>query len=191
MIAIATQTLEILDREFHLDPEAIRVLLLTDAYPESPHDHYIYAEAATPSWVNLQELLAGAGLTAQTYQALLDQGVLLDTCLTVPRPARVAPWHLRSGAVRIAQWIESLPALKAIGLMGDVPIRCFNEMARPRVATSRAGGAAYRMHGADFFYGDIQVFPTYLPAPPTYQLDRPRQHSLETDLARLVRFLAR
>jgi hypothetical protein len=166
--------------------------MLTDTLPEEPHEHYIYSDPANVAWQNTRSLFAEAGVTVRSYQDLLDQGVLMDPCLDLIRPGRISPWHIRYGAVRISEWLTRLPQLRAIGLMGDVAIRCFNEMARPRWASARRllpGDANYRMQGNRFFLGRIEVFPTYLHTSATFPLERAKQKALADDMERLVHYL--
>jgi hypothetical protein len=193
MIALAEpQTYSLLGKEFVLNPGAVRVLMVTDAIPEEPHEHYIYADPTTVSWQNTCKIFADAGVSIHSYQDLLDRGILMDPCLDLIRPGRISPWHVRYGAVRIGEWLNRLPQLRAIALMGDVPIRCFNEMTRPRWASARRlapGDASYRMQGNRFFLGRIEVFPTYLHTAASFGLERTKQRALAEDMHRLVRYL--
>lgn len=192
MIALAEHAYVAAGRNFQFQPETIRVLMVTDAYPEDDRSHYVHSDPCTVAWQNTQRIFAEAGVGVSSFQGLLDRGVLMEPCLEFVKPARISPWHIRSGAVRIAEWIGGLPNLRAVALMGDVAIRCFNEMARPRLASGRRlipADYTYRVRGDQYLLGPLQIFPTYLHTCESFNGERAKQRALAADMERLVRHI--
>lgn len=183
-------TYHALDMAFALEPAAIRVLLLTDACPPPPEVHYVYADPASLSWQNTQLILAGAGVAVQIFQDVLDRGILLATCLDGVRPEPVTAVHLDAGA----RWLEGLVApltgLRAVGLMGDVAIGCFNRMHRR--LTGRIlipAGSTYKLRAREYWWGSVRVFPSYLHTGRNFLIEKAKQRMVADDMRRIAGFL--
>jgi|GEM_PF-5013987 len=147
-----------------VDPAGVRVLILTDACPEDAREHFTASDPDTPAWQNTQQLFAAAGLQVGCYQDLLEHGIAMETCLDGLRPRRLSPFHLSSGAARIEAMLGRFPNLKALMLMGEVAIRCFHHLTRPRWSSRRQRSSEheYQIRGVESFLGPVQVFPSYL-----------------------------
>lgn len=177
-------------QEFRLDCSAVRVLLLTDGYPADPHQHYIFSDPDTLAWQNTREVLASLGVEATSFQQVLDRGVLIIPSLGGEVPPKVTPLQIADAGHRLEALLRLLPNLAAIGLMGDVAIAAFNRMHKRLTGTRLIpAGSTYKLRRQEYFWGDVQVFPSYLYTGKSYMIERSKRRMVAEDMERMARYL--
>lgn len=184
---------EVLGRRFTCRPGRVKVLLLTDAYPGDPAEHYVHQRDGTLPWENTRRIFGEAGIDLSSFQDLLDHGVMQEVCLDIPRPDKITADTYTTALPRLEQLFTDLPALRAVGLMGDVAIRAFNLWYRKETGSRRGlipSIPTYRIHGQAFVWRDLHVFPTYLHTGGSFLIERSKQRMVAETVARLVSFLS-
>lgn len=175
---------------YPLDCKAVRLLLLTDGYPPDPHHHYIFSDPNTLAWQNTRGVLSALGVEAASFQQLLDRGILIVPSLDSVVPPKVMPPQIASAGDRLEALLGLLPNLAAIGLMGDVAIAAFNHMHKRLTGTRLIpAGSTYRLRCQDYFWGVVQVFPSYLYTGKSYVIERSKRKMIAEDMQRMAPYL--
>jgi uracil-DNA glycosylase len=168
----------------------VRLLMLTDGYPQDEAMHYVHAHPDSLAWQNTRQLLEGIGVKVDCYDDIRPQGILLTTCLESVVPEKVTSGHIEIASEGVERIVRELPDLRAIGLMGDTAIAAFNRMCRrQRGDRLIPAGATYRIRNQDFFWNEVQVFPSYLHTGRSYLIERSKQRMVAEDMARMARYL--
>lgn len=190
MQEVHKSTYSVFDQQFRLDLNAVRLLLLTDGYPPDPNQHYIFSNPDTLAWHNSREVLSALGVDAHSFQEVLDRGILIVPSLDGVVPPKVSPPEIASAAERLKALLGLLPNLTAIGLMGDVAIATFNQMHKGLSGTRLIpAGSTYKLRRQDFFWGDVQVFPSYLYTGKSYVIERSKRQMVAEDMQRIGSYL--
>lgn len=174
-------------QSFPLDCGAVRLLLLTDGYPPDPHEHYTFSDANTLAWQNTQEVLAALGVQAASFGEVLERGILIVPSLDGVAPPKVTPAQIASAGDRLETLLGLLPNLAAVGLMGDVAIATFNHMHKRLTGTRLIpAGSTYKLRRKDYFWGNVQVFPSYLYTGKSYVIERSKRMMIADDMQRMA-----
>jgi len=80
--------------------------------------------------------------------------------------------------------LNLFPALKVVMLMGDVAIKGLNQVARRnKEARVIPAGATYKIRGGQFTWRGVRVFPSYLQAGASFNIERSKRKMIAEDLA--------
>ncbi len=172
--------------------DAIRLLLLTDGYPSEPTQHYAFSNPASTAWQNTREVFLAAGIPVNSFEDLVARGILLATCLDSTVPDKVTADEIRRASRRLERLLAELPSLRAIGLMGGIAIDAFNRMHKRLTGGQRLipAGSTYKTRGEDYFWGDIQVLPSYLHTGKSFLIERSKQRMVADGISRMLRRLS-
>ena len=162
--------------DIEIDPEAISVVLISEAAPDNPDDHY-YAEGDPLFQQTTVMAFNDAGIEVASIRDLLDMGVYLTTAvkcgktgygIKAPR-SKPAP-HL------LEQELALFPNVKAYLLMGDVAIKAVNAIAR-RAGEGRVipAGSTYKLRGPAYYFRGRRAFPSYLQAGPSFGIEKSKR----------------
>jgi uracil-DNA glycosylase len=170
-----------------LDPATVKILLISEAAPENPADHY-YAgpEAlfARTSLLAFQE----AGAKVASMQDILGLGVYLTT---VVKCAKTGP-GLATGTVHncsflLEKEIDLFPNVKVYLLMGDVAIKAINDIAKrngePRVIPA---GSTYKIRGGNFTFRGAHALPSYVQAGPAFFVEKSKRRMIAEDIRKAL-----
>ena len=179
-----------------LDPDAVRVLLISEAAAPDPADDYyaVFTGAATQGRIPLFEettVLAfqDAGVRVKSMRDILDLGVYLTSAI---KCAKIG-YGIKAGPVNAcAQLLEAemdlFPNLRSLLLMGDVAIKAVNRIAR--VTGERRvipAGSTYKIRGTEAVYRGIRAFPSYLQAGPSFFIEKSKRRMIAEDIAAALR----
>lgn len=179
-----------------LDPDAVRVLLISEAAAPDPADDY-YAmsmDADSAERVPLFEqttVLAfrDAGADVESIGDILGLGVYLTTaikCAKIGTGIKAGPVNACANLLKVE--MELFPNLCSLLLMGDVAIKAVNRVARisgePRVIPT---GSTYKIRGVEAVYRDIRAFPSYLQAGPSFFIEKSKRRMIAEDIAAALR----
>lgn len=190
MATVTDNTYGALDQVFRVNCQAVRLLLLTDGYPPDPHQHFVFSDVETLAWQNTRGILSSLGVEANSFQEVLDHGVLITPSLDIVVPPKVTAVETARAAERLEALLRLLPNLAAIGLMGDVAIATFNQMHRQAAGRRLIPpGSTYKLRRQDFFWGKVQVFPSYLHTGKSYLIERSKRRMVADDMKRMAPYL--
>ena len=174
--------------DLELDPETIKVMLISETAPAEPKDYYYGACQALFARTTLQAFQeAGANVT--NVQDLVHMGIYLTTAVKCGKyDYGVATSAIAHCAFLLEREIALFPNVKAYLLMGDVAIKAFNTAAKhqgePRVIPA---GSTYKIRGGEFTYRGVCVFPSYLQAGPSYGIEKSKQRMIAEDISQALK----
>jgi hypothetical protein len=162
-----------------LDPQAISVLLISEAAPPNPADFY-YAPG-DPAYQQTTVLAFNdAGLAD-----ILKLGVYLTTAVKCAKTA----YGIQTATIKECSFILEdelalFPNVQAYLLMGDVAIKAFNEIAlRAGLGRVIPAGSTYKLREAEYFYQGARVFPSYLQVGPSFNIEKSKRRMIAEDIA--------
>ena len=167
-----------------LDPAQVSIVLISEAAPPDPADHY-YANGDPLFQQTTVQAFRDAGADVSSVQDILDLGVYMTTavkCGKVGYTIKAAP--IRECSLLLERELALFPNLQAYLLMGDVAIRAVNYIARragePRVIPA---GSTYKIRGAAYTWRGRRAFPSYTQAGPSFFIEKSKRKMIAADLA--------
>jgi uracil-DNA glycosylase len=169
--------------DIDLNPAAIRMVLISEAAPESPANHYYAAGDPLFAQTTVQAF-TDAGAQVKSIQDILARGIYLTTAVKCGKTG----YGIQTGSIKecsflLAKELALFPNLKAILLMGDVAIKALNAIA------TRAGegkviptGSTYKIRGREYFFRGIRAFPSYLQAGPSFFIEKSKRRMIAEDI---------
>jgi uracil-DNA glycosylase len=176
--------------EVELDPEKIRVVLISEAAPDSPADYY-YAGGEAQFAKTTLLAFNDAGLKVGSIQELVDLGVFLTTAVKCGKTGySIEPTTVNECSVILEHELAMFTETKAYLLMGDVAIKAVNAIAR-RNGQMRVipAGATYKIRGGDFRFNGKPAFPSYLQAGPSFGIEKSKRKMIAEDIAAALKLI--
>jgi hypothetical protein len=173
--------------DIELDPDTIRLMLISETAPTDPVDAYYGTCDALFARTTLQAFRE-AGLKVSSIQELLQSGIYLTTAVKCGKyDYAVATSTILRCSSLLEREMALFPNVKAYLLMGDVAIKAVNAIAKrqglPRVIPA---GSTYKIRGGEFTYRGKRVFPSYLQAGPSYGIEKSKQRMIAEDIASAI-----
>jgi uracil-DNA glycosylase len=170
--------------DVELDPERVSVILISEAAPADPVDHY-YAPGNPLFQQTTVQAFVDAGAAVSSVQDILDLGVYLTTAVKCGKTGYAIGRTTITECSRILeQEIALFPNVKAYLLMGDVAIQAINGIAR-RSGERRAipAGATYKIRGQEYRFRGARALPSYLQAGPSFFIEKSKRRMIAEDIA--------
>jgi uracil-DNA glycosylase len=178
--------------DLDLNPEAVRVVLISEAAPEDPADDYYAGGAPQPGSLFEQTTVLAfrdAGAEVDSLQEVLDLGVY---CTTAVKCAKTG-YTMKAATINacselLAQELARLPNVRAYLLMGDAAIKAVNAIAR-RTGEGRVipAGSTYKIRGEMYRWRGARAFPSYLQAGPAFFIERSKRAMIAEDIREALR----
>jgi uracil-DNA glycosylase len=170
--------------DVRLDPEAVKVVLISEAAPEQPEDHY-YAAGDPLFQRTTVQAFNDAGVKAASVRDLVKQGVYLTTAVKCAKTGyAVETATVKACSHLLETELALFPNVRALLLMGDVAIKSVNAIAQ-RAGEGRVipAGATYKLRNQHYFFRGQRVFPSYLQAGPAFFIEKSKRRMIAEDIA--------
>lgn len=167
-----------------LDPEAVQMVMISEAAPVDPADFY-YAGAGALFEQTTVQAFVDAGAKVGSIQDILDLGVYLTPAV---KCAKTGYGIATSTILECSRLLEAelalFPRAWVYWLMGDVAIRALNAIAK-RLGEPRPipTGPTYKIRGQEFTFRGIRVYPSYLQAGPSFFIEKSKRRMIAEDIA--------
>lgn len=173
--------------DLDLDPESIKVMLISETAPTDARDYYYGSCEALFARTTVQAFQEAGAKTAN-IQEILQKGVYLTTAVKCGKyDYAVATSTVTHCSSLLEREIELFPNVRAYLLMGDVAIKALNAIAKrqgePRVIPA---GSTYKIRGGEFTYRGRRVFPSYLQAGPSFGIEKTKQRMIAEDIEKAI-----
>ena len=173
--------------DVEIDPARVSILLISEAAPENPTDHYYAGPVALFARTTLLAFQE-AGAKVASIQDILDLGVYLTTAV---KCGKVNPGlenaTLQNCSYLLEHELSLFPNAKCFLLMGDVAIKAVNTIAKrnkePRVIPA---GSTYKIRGGEFHFRGARAFPSYVQAGPAFFVEKSKRRMIAEDIARAL-----
>ena len=167
-----------------LDPERISIVLISEAAPPDPADHY-YAPGDPLFQRTTVQAFQDAGVDVASIQEIVERGVYLTTavkCGKVGYTIKAAP--IKACSLLLERELALFSHVQAYLLMGDVAIKAVNAIARragePRVIPA---GSTYKIRGGTYSWRGRRAFPSYTQAGPSFFIEKSKRRMIAEDIA--------
>ena len=164
-------------------PDAISIVVISEAAPEKAEDYYYAGEDASYRQTTLQAFQA-AGAQVQTFSDILDLGIYFTTAVKCGKTG----YGIKAGTIRecsnlLEMELALFPNVQAYLLMGDVAIKAVNAIAR-RVGEGRVipAGSTYKIRGQRYTFRGARAFPSYLQVGPSFGIEKSKQRMIAEDI---------
>jgi hypothetical protein len=173
---------------FRENPEAVSIILVSEAAPASPDDDYGGGPAALYARTTVLAF-QDAGAPVESVDDITRLGVYLTSAVKCPKVGyALKPATIAACSCLLEQELAPFKQAKAILLMGDVAIRALNDIARragePRVIPAVS---TYKLRDQAFFFRGMQIFPSYLQAGPSFFIEKSKRRMIAEDIAAALR----
>jgi uracil-DNA glycosylase len=181
--------------DVEVDPNRVSVLLISEAAPADPADHY-YA-AGDPLFARTTvQAFTDAGAEVSSIGDILKLGVYLTTAVKCGKTGYAIDKATITECSRLLeQEIALFPNVVAFLLMGDVAIQAVNAIAKrssePRVIPA---GPTYKIRGQPgmemsppYTFRGARAFPSYLQAGPSFFIEKSKRRMIAEDIAAALR----
>jgi uracil-DNA glycosylase len=167
-----------------IEPRRVQIVMVCEALPESEED-YFYASSPDSLYVtNTLEAFNSAGIKVKNIDDVVKKGVYLTVAVKEPRKGAVVPGDvIEEHSYSLEEELRMFPNTKAILLMGDAAIKALNFISR-RLTKTRAipAGSTYKIRGETLYFGDIRVFPSYLPTGKNFLIEKSKRRMVAEDI---------
>ena len=177
--------------EIEVDPQAMRVVMISEATPVETSDYYYTAGNPLFQQTTVQAF-RDAGVEVSSVADILRLGVYLTTAVKCSKTS----YGIRTGTIQecarmiLEKELALFPNVKAYLLMGDVAIQAVNYLAKkagePRVIPA---GSTYKIRGGEFFFHGVRAFPSYLQAGPSFFIEKSKRRAIAEDIAAAMRMV--
>jgi hypothetical protein len=167
-----------------ITPEQVSMLVISESASSLARDDYY---AGSDALFARTTLLAfeDAGLKVNSISDLASKGIYFTPAAKCAKTGYgITSTTIQTCSHLLEKELILFPNLKVIMLMGDVAIKSLNEIARrnkePRVIPA---GSTYKIRGPEFTWRGIRVFPSYLQAGPSFNIEKSKRRMIAEDLA--------
>ena len=163
-----------------IEPEKIRMIMISEAAPKDPGDHY-YAPGDPLFQRTTVQAFNDAGVDVKTIP---DKGVYLTTAVKCGKTGyAIKAATIKECSLILEQELALFPGVKTLMLMGDVAIKALNYISR-RNTGERAipAGSTYKIRSGDYSYRDIAAYPSYLQAGPAFFIEKSKRRMIREDI---------
>ena len=167
-----------------LQPEQIKLILISEAAPLNPDDYYYRGGGADYERTTLLAF-RDAGLELDSFNQLLVKGVYLTSAVKCAKTG----YGIKAATIQECSYLlecelDLFPDVRAWLLMGDVAIKAANYIAR-RAGQGRAipAGSTYKIRGGDFTFRGAPALPSYLQVGPSYGIEKSKMRMIAEDIA--------
>jgi uracil-DNA glycosylase len=167
-----------------LKPEAISIVMVSEAAPENPGEYY-YAKGNPLFQQTTIQAFKDAGADLSSVKDLVRRGVYLTTAVKCAKTGYgIATDTIRECSLLLEKELFLFPKAKVLMLMGDVAIKAVNYIAR-RAGEKRVipAGSTYKLRGGNYSFRGIRVFPSYLQAGPSFFIEKSKRRMIAEDIA--------
>lgn len=170
--------------EVEIEPEAITMLMISEAAPKDPMDYYYKGGESLFEQTTIMAF-QDAGLNVESIQDLVNRGIYFTTAVKCGKIG----YGMKAATIKecsfiLEQEIGLFPKARTFMLMGDVAIKAMNYIAKrrsePRVIPA---GSTYKIRGVSYFYRGKRAFPSYLQAGPSFFIEKSKRKMIAEDIA--------
>ena len=172
--------------------DEVTIVMVAEAPPPDPADWFYAGDDALFARTTVQAF-RDAGEDVGSIQDVLDLGVYLTTAVKCGKAGNaISTQTVRTCAVLLEAELGLFPLAEVLMLMGDTAIKAVNAIAQqnkePRVVPA---GATYTLHGGEYRFRGMKVFPSYVHAGPAFFIEKSKRRMVAEDIAAALEYVRR
>lgn len=169
--------------DIDLQPQQVRIVLISEATPENPGDYY-YASGEPSFQTTTVQAFQEAGAHVDSIWDILDMGVYLTTAVKCAKTGYgIQTPTIKECSHILEKELKLFTNVRAYLLMGDVAIKAINYIAKragePRVIPA---GATYKLRGQAYYFRGARAFPSYLQVGPSFGIEKSKRKMIAEDI---------
>ena len=170
-----------------IDPLHVSIILISEAAPENPADHYYAGDGALFARTTLLAFQE-AGARVASIQDVLDLGVYLTTAVKCgKRGYGINAETIHNCSEMLEKEISLFPNVKVFLLMGDVAIKAMNRIAKMNgEARVIPAGSTYKIRGGEFTFRGARALPSYVQAGPAFFVEKSKRKMIGEDIRKAL-----
>jgi uracil-DNA glycosylase len=170
-----------------IDPGKVSIMLISEASPENPGDHYYAGPEALFANTTLLAF-QDAGAKVRSIQDLIDLGVYMTTAVKCGKTGYgIATETIQACSHLLEKEIALFPNIKVFLLMGDVAIKSVNMIAKrngePRPIPA---GSTYKIRRGEFTFRGARALPSYVQAGPAFFVEKSKRKMIAEDIRKAL-----
>ena len=177
--------------DVNIDPTRVSVVLISEAAPENPTDHYYAGENALFTRTTLLAF-QDAGTRVTSMQDILNLGVYLTTAVKCGKTGYgIASPTVEACSHLLEMELALFPDVRAYLLMGDVAIKAVNAIAkRSSEPRSIPAGSTYKIRDGEFFFRGARALPSYVQAGAAFFVEKSKRRMIAEDIKKAIQIAA-
>jgi uracil-DNA glycosylase len=171
-----------------IDPEAVRILMISEAPPPDARDYFWVP--GDPFYLRTTiQAFRDAGADPATMRDITALGVYITTAVKCAKTRYgLCPATIQSCSYLLEREAGLFPRLSAVLLMGDTAIRSMNYISKRTDGTRVIPpGSTYKLRKQRFYYRETRVFPSYLQTGGNYLIEKSKRAMIAEDLREALR----
>jgi uracil-DNA glycosylase len=175
-----------------MNPKKVRIMMICEAYPENMDD-YFYSSSDSLFVTNTVGTFKSAGIKVESINDIVKRGIYLTVAVKEPRQGPIVPLKvIEKYTYLLEEEIKLFPNIRVILLMGDTAIKSINFISK-RLYKTRAvpAGSTYKIRSGKFYFGDVRVFPSYLPTGKNFLIEKSKRMMVAEDIKAAFKLLAK
>lgn len=172
--------------------DKISAVMINEIVPQNPKD-YFYSDMENPAYMETTTLLfQKAGITVKSIEDITDKGIYLTAAVkTAKEQYAVETDTIKNQLFLLEAELSLFKNLKVIMLMGDVAKKAFNLIAKKNTGKNVIpSGSTYKIRKEKYYYGDIQVFPSYIMTGGNILIEKSKQDMVAEDIGEMMKILS-
>ncbi len=169
--------------DVEVDFESIRAILINEVVPNHPKDDF-YGETGSGYLSTAIPLFQNAGIQVNGILDILKMGVYITNAVKTPKCGyTVEKSEMEKSLIWLEKELSLFPNIKVVMLMGDVPKKMFNAIAKKHTKKNAVpSGATYKIRHTPFFIGNIRVMPSYIMTGGNILIEKSKCQMIREDL---------
>jgi len=170
--------------DVELDPEEIKVVMISEAAPPVRRDYYYDASGDSVFQKTTLQAFEDAGLKAGSIWDLVEKGVYFTTAVKCGKTGYgVSAASIQECSKILEAELRLFPGALVYLLMGDVAIKALNYISKRSIGKYAVpSGSTYKIRKGEYFFGDKRVYPSYLQAGPAFFIEKSKRRMIEEDI---------
>lgn len=173
-----------------LDPEKVKVVMISEAPPENPLDYFYASDDPFYLRTTLQAF-NDAGISVSSIREILDLGFYFTTAVKCKKTQYgISAQTVKNCSLVLEKELTLFPSIEVYMLMGDVAIKAFNYISKRLTGKNTVpSGSTYKIRTEQFFYKEKRVFPSYVQTGQNYLIEKSKREMIAEDLAEAVKII--
>lgn len=157
--------------------------MICEALPEKMGD-YFYSASDSLYVTNVIDAFNQADIKVSSIKDIVGKGVYLTVAVKQVRKGLVVPTNIiEKHSYALEEELKQFPNVKAILLMGNASIKAINFISRRKYRKrSIPAGSTYKIRKEKYYFGDIRVFPSYLPTGKNFLIEKSKRAMVAEDI---------
>jgi len=176
--------------DVELDPEKVKVVMISEAPPEDSHD-YFYASADPFYLRTTLQAFNDAEISVSSVQEILDMGFYLTTAVKCKKTQYgISAQTVKNCSLVLEKELALFPNIEVYMLMGDVAIKAFNYISKRLTGKNTVpSGSTYKIRTEKFYYKGKRVFPSYVQTGQNYLIEKSKREMIAEDLTEAAKII--